>query len=165
MDAPKLVSNEEVHCRVETISKPLLSLDLVTRRNIRAKHFHVAMTYSGLLAGWPVAEFLQGDLDVLPQRYRAIFGEFPVHVLSPNIERIETKSPMSMPGTMQLAFLPKVEIAAFFFSYPPVKNQEMHFSGLIVVWHQDSWEQIPTEESKRKLAEINWDSLARDFEI
>jgi hypothetical protein len=171
MSQPKIASQAEVDAKLEVIYAPLFSLTLPNGRVLKTKDFHTTMTFGRVLGGWPIAAATQGHFDDMPGRYQPIFGKFPVHVILPRIEKMEVKNPFgqetpwSSKESMPLEFLPKIEIAAFFYSFPPVKNQEMHASGLIVVWHQDEREIIPCPESKAKLLELDWNALAQDFEF
>jgi len=97
---------------------------------------------------------------VLPDRLRGIFGGLPFHIIEPTLVFSELASKWH---GREILLLPPVCIAAEFRS-SPARDQSMHASGLIIAWFEDHDSPILTEENRLRLAGVNWEALAVDFE-
>ena len=87
-------------------------------------------------------------LQELPHQARRFFGEWPLHVIPPELA----------PG--EVAF-PPVRIIASFTSGPVRK---MNLSSLVAIWFQHEEFPIPDDAGRAALVAMDWDRLAFDYE-
>ena len=88
-------------------------------------------------------------LEGLPHEARRLFGEWPVHVIPPDLS----------PG--EIAF-PPVRLIASFISGPT--RREMHLSSLVAVWFQHEQFPVPGHAARAALVAMDWERLALDYE-
>ena len=139
---------------------PLLEVTLRSKRRVWARSYFVSETFAGLLEGAPTEESNERVLRVLPDRLRGIFGGLPFHIIEPTLVFSELASKWH---GREILLLPPVCIAAEFRS-SPARDQSMHASALIIAWFQDHDSPILSEENRLRLAGVNWEALAVDFE-
>src|ERR1043165_7662673 len=111
-------------------SEPLLRLTLNSGQRIFARSLHISGTYAGMLEGVPNDEVNSMILGGVPARYRRVFGEHPVYVLPPVIERWEEPHPADRLRQRVIAVMPHTEIAALFESFSFTGQP----SALIIAW-------------------------------
>jgi hypothetical protein len=139
---------------------PLLELTLRSKRKTRARSYFVSETFAGLLEGAPSERANERALRAIPDRLRKIFGGLPVHITEPTLVFSELASEWH---GREILLLPPVCIAAEFRS-SPAKDPSMHASGLIMAWFQDHDSPILSEENRLRLADVDWEAFAADFE-
>lgn len=141
------------------VDLPLITLELSTGRMIRASSLCIEETYAGVLEGYPSSITNDSLLANLPIRAtKTILGPSSVHIIEPQ------RKAEVIPGFYRPAeFLQPYWVAAYFRSSH--MNRGNHASDLILIWFQDKPFPIPSEDALAKLREVNWEQLARDFEI
>ena len=130
----------------------LITLRLETGREISSKRCLFAATYGNLLVGRPGPRADRNHLELLPHNLRSVFGNWPVHIIEPE-RRVSSG----------VEHLPVVEIAALFTSMP--MGSSIDWTGMVLVWHEDSMHPPVSEGNKRKIAAVDWDALAEPFEF
>jgi len=113
-----------------------------------------------MLEGVPNDEVNSMILSSVPARYRRVFGEHPVYVLPPVIEKWDEPHPADRLRQRVVAVMPQTEIAALFESFSSTGQP----SALIIVWHQDEATLTLTDDVRHRLAAVDWQSHAHDFE-
>lgn len=144
--------------------KPLLTLTLNSGHRIFASGLQISRTYQGLLIGFPNDELNNVILRNIPTRYRKVFGELPVYVLPPLIERWEVQDTMDHLRQRVVAAMPKIEIAGLFECDTPVKPTG-EGSALIIAWHQDEAILPLPDEIQHRLQALDWEAHAQNVDI
>jgi len=143
-------------------ARGLLEVTLLTGRTIWATSYHASQTYGQLLEGIRCEMTNRLHLEDLPQRMQSIFGTFPVSMIEPKITLSEHR--LKACPEIPIVMLPEMEFAALFISFPPM-DKAMHASGLIIIWHQDEAYPVISDVSQAKIAAIDWENVAEDFEF
>ncbi len=141
-------------------AEPILEITLNSGQQIFARSLHISGTYDNMWEGAPNDEVNSMIFSGAPARYRRVFGEHPVYVLPPIIERWEERHPADRSRQLVVAAMPPTEIAALFDSF----GSTGELSTLIIAWHQDEASLTLTEDVRQRLAGIDWQSHAREFE-
>lgn len=113
-----------------------------------------------MLEGAPNDEVNSMILGHAAARYRRCFGEHPVYVLPPTIERWEEPHPADRLRQRVVAVMPQIEVAALFESFSSTGQP----SALIITWHQDEATLALADDVRHRLVAVDWQSLAHDFE-
>lgn len=146
---------------METLRRPpLLELTLRSKRRIWARSYFVSETFAELLEGAPSERANERALGAIPDRLGKIFAGLPVHIIEPALVLSELASKWH---GREILLLPPVCIAAEFRS-SPARDPSMHLSGLIMAWFQDHDSPILSEANRLRLADVDWEALAVDFE-
>ena len=130
------------------LTGPLITIQQRARR-LWCYRYVVSLTYEGLMLGGPTEFGNRMQLQALPHEARRLFGEWPVHVIPPELS----------PG--DIAF-PAVRIIASFTSGPT--RPEMHLSSLVAVWFQHEQFPVPGDAARAALVAMDWERLALDYE-
>jgi hypothetical protein len=73
---------------------------------------------------------------------------------------VKILSPISQPRSIDY---PPIRITAEFASLP--MREEMHLSGLIVIWFQNEQFPIPDAAGRAAISSLDWEQLSHDYEI
>ena len=139
---------------------PLLELTLRSKRRIWARSYFVSETFAGVLEGAPSEESNARELRAIPDRLGKFFAGLPVHIIEPALVFSELASKWH---GREVLLLPPVCIAAEFRS-SPAGDPSMQASGLIIAWFQDHDSPILSQANRLRLADVDWEALAVDFE-
>ena len=139
---------------------PLLELTLRSKRRIWARSYFVSETFAGVLEGAPSESANERALRAIPDRLGKFFAGLPVHIIEPALVLSELASKWH---GREILLLPPVCIAAEFRS-SPARDPSMHLSGLIMAWFQDHDSPILSQANRLRLADVDWEALAVDFE-
>jgi len=129
-------------------------------RRAFAAEVHIDRTYAGLLEGTPTEKLNQEILSEVPRTMHRIFGDCPVFVLPPVVQRSTRQHPVL--GVVEDATMPAVQVAMRFVSYEPI-SPGRHASQLVIVWHQDTWSPEIPDFIREQLTRIDWNAVAQDF--
>jgi hypothetical protein len=140
--------------------KSWFELTLNTGHRINAQSIHICNTYEGMLMGVPNDEVNSTILGEAPTHYRRVFGEQPVYVLPPAIERWEEPHPADRSRQRVVAAMPCIEVAGLFVCI----SSKGQLSALIIVWHQDEAALSLSDAVRHRLVAIDWEAHAHDFE-
>lgn len=100
---------------------------------------------------------------LIEARDRALkhFGDaYPITVLDPEITAYDYP-PSGQRRIFKCEALPPISCAAIFDSVPTSRDDGCNSSALIV-WFQSDWG-LPSGDIQRKIGELDWDEIARDW--
>ena len=137
----------------------ILDLQLSTGRRVWAPSLRIESTYSGLHCGYPTRLINDMTLERVPGYATRSLDEWPVHLIEPGRRIVDV--PYARPDSPR-EDLPHCWIVAEFKSLSI--DDESCGSLLYVVWFQDEPFPIPSEAALARLREVDWDSLAKDYD-
>ncbi len=145
------------------LTEPLLNITLASGHQIKAMSLHVNHTYEGQLVGSPCEKINKGHLERLPLAMQKVFGEWPVYIVPPVIERPQ-ENPYPDDPELAPAFFPPLEVAARFECAQPL-SPKMDGSYLIIAWYQHSCPPLMAPNILEQVERISWHEHAKDFEF
>jgi hypothetical protein len=144
----------------------LARIDLVAGRPVELMSLTIALTYGGLLEGYPNARMNDALIAGLGRRRGDGCGSPPVHVIPPPRSRPEPGQGTRMPfGPVET--LPAVYCEGLFRSRPVDGKLDpvLHESLLLVVWFQDDLARPVADFAASAVRGLAWDHLAEDTEL
>jgi len=132
----------------------LLELTLSTGREIHARSFHVSESYAELQFGSPNKNTNEWYLASTPIWSRQIHGDCPVLIITPDYRSSESGDPR----------FPWFRFSAKFGSFEPTVSRHMDASALTLVWFQDELHPPISDAIWPKLAAVDWDEHACEFD-
>ncbi|TYB91316.1 hypothetical protein FXF53_30660 [Micromonospora sp. WP24] len=135
-------------------------------RDIALTEVHLALTYGGLLEGYPMRRLNDMIVGELAQRAARVLPGAPVHVVDPPRTQESDLNSGSLPfGPVES--LPSVIVMGRFSSGPvdDGKDPVLHRSRLVIVWLQDNVALPSSEGASAGLGVVEWERWAEDFEI
>jgi hypothetical protein len=127
----------------------LITIRLLSGRSISCNWCVVTRTYEAFFCREPGEQANKAMFDSLFEEARRVFGDVPVHVLSPPKAASDD--------------YPKIRVSGYFKS--PAIREVTWCSHLILAWFQESACPLVDASNMRRLSEVEWDSLARDCEL
>lgn len=131
---------------------------LNTGRMIRAVSLHIDQTYFGLLAGLPGEKINHEIVSYTQIHAEGLVIGAPILVIDPPRERLSDES---KPHGNHVK-IPEFRIIAEFVS--DVMGTDGVASSLVIAWFEPATEPLMSERTRKRVAEIDWENLARDFE-
>ncbi|AUG77119.1 hypothetical protein CFP65_2279 [Kitasatospora sp. MMS16-BH015] len=142
----------------------LTHLNLTSGRTVDLSRISFSSTYSGLIEGYPCRRLNDAKLTHLLTAARRD-SALPAHLIEPVRHLPDVPAPGGPFGPVEE--LPPVICTATLYSNPvdPDLDTVDHYSGLTVVWFQDTLT-VPThEDTEHPLLGLPWDDLATDLEL
>jgi uncharacterized protein (TIGR02996 family) len=145
-------------------------LHLRSGRAVWLEALDQTLTYAGMLEGTPNREWNDRIIDrALRDAESHRIGSHPPHLISP-----PRRDYLRQPGDMQHVntfsgrripeWLPEVRCIGSFTGLVTVHNPDAHASALTIVWFQEDFAPPLLEPALSQLLDVDWDSLAHDFE-
>ncbi|TDC35204.1 hypothetical protein E1211_16100 [Micromonospora sp. 15K316] len=135
-------------------------------RDIALTEAHLALTYGGLLEGYPMRRLNDMIMGGLAQRAARVLPGAPVHVIDPpRTQESDLKSDSLPFGPVET--LPSVIVMGRFSSGPvdDGKDPVLHRSQLVIVWLQHDAALPSPDAAPPDLSAVEWGRWAEDFEI
>lgn len=139
--------------------------DRITLRSGREIELHElkqSRTYAGVLEGVPTKQFNKRLLNDLRKAYEKNARSTPVVLLTPRETQIDVGGPHPDGKPHKLPF---VTCVARFRSEPFADLEPLGFSELIVIWLQNEFAMPIEPAALDQIVSIEWDKVARDFEV
>jgi len=135
---------------------------LKTKRRIVAESTYFTETYGGLGACSYTDHINEIMMERNLKHLTHVFYGAPIHVIKPNIARTENDDPFD-PGKKRIrAFIPPVLVAAAFASNPIRDGTN---SLLAIAWYQHRYDCFLEDTIRPQIEAIDWNALARDWEL
>ncbi|MFF3412848.1 hypothetical protein ACFYW8_43345 [Streptomyces sp. NPDC002742] len=132
---------------------------LLSGRTIRLTGLRMSSTYGGMLEGYPCKRINDLKVSWLQRQAERAFSSTPVHLVPPSREYPDETAGAFGP----VEVLPSVACAGVFDS--AALDPSMDGSTLVVAWFQPA-PQVPAgEDADLALRGIDWEELARDYEL
>ena len=144
------------------------NLALASGRDVILDRLHQQMTYSGLLEGVPNSRSNDWHIEAALKDAQTLCvdGARP-HLVSPvRRDFLRVPGDMASGGSPRHVpeWLPLVTCVARFRDSTPARDPSKHGSALTVVWFQDEFAPPILEPVLSSLVNLDWNSLAHDFE-
>ncbi|MEU6206840.1 hypothetical protein ABZ814_25010 [Micromonospora musae] len=139
---------------------------LLDGRDIALTEVHLALTYGGLLEGYPMRRLNDMITGGLARRAARVLPGAPVHVINPPRTQEPDPNPDPLPfGPVE--YLPSVIVMGRFSSGPidDGKDPVLHRSHLVIVWLQDDVAMPSPDGAPAGLSIVDWERWAEDFEV
>jgi len=134
-------------------------------RVVRLEALHQEWTYRGLIEGIPIPKINEFRL-AARREWAARLWNAPVHLIPPKY-RDYAQTPGDHTGVVFMGqkpqFLPDVTCYGLFRSKPVAPGFDS--SCLTLFWFQETFGPPLEAEIKQAICEIDWESVAQDFEI
>lgn len=143
---------------------------LLSGRSVTLRLLDQVMTYDGLLEGTPNAETNDWYIAAALRAAKPHCIEGASPFLIPPSRRDYLRTPGDMDDLRKERphripeWLPSVRCIGSFVSTMTVREPEKHGSTLVVVWFQDEYSPPFLEPAASALRQLDWETLAADFE-
>lgn len=132
---------------------------LLSGRTIRLTELRMSSTYRGMLEGYPCKRINDLKVSWLQRQAERAFSSTPVHLVPPSREYPDETAGAFGP----VEVLPSVACVGVFNS--AALDLSMDGSTLVVAWFQPAPEVPAGEDADLALRSIDWEELARDYEL
>ncbi|MFE9881837.1 hypothetical protein [Streptomyces sp. NPDC005784] len=132
---------------------------LLSGRSIRLTELRMSSTYGGMLEGYPCKRINDLKVSWLQRQAERAFSSTPVHLVPPSREYPDETAGAFGP----VEVLPSVACVGVFNS--AALDPSMDGSTLVVAWFQPAPEVPAGEDAGLALRSIDWEELARDYEL
>jgi hypothetical protein len=142
---------------------PLSCTVLSSGRQIELSELRLSSTYGGMLEGYPCQPVNDLKAKGLLRTAERAFPAVPVHLVAPSREYPEQAAGAFGP----VEVLPSVACVGSFRSTAvgPDHDPVLYRSALIVVWFQPTTDVPSGDGADPALRDIDWEGLARDYEL
>ncbi|MFJ8653996.1 hypothetical protein ACIRNU_16800 [Streptomyces rochei] len=152
-----------MHNRPKVPTMSLTRVVLSSGRSVDLTELRLTPTYGGLLEGYPCRPVNDMRIKGLLHTAERMATTTPVHLVQPRREYPDQYAGAFGP----VELLPRVACVGRFSStaLDPANDPVLHRSGLTLVWFQPT-PRVPSAcEAEPALREIDWTTLARDYEV
>ncbi|MFJ8189755.1 hypothetical protein ACIQ8D_08255 [Streptomyces sp. NPDC096094] len=152
-----------MHDRSKVPTMSLTRVVLSSGRSIDLTELRLTSTYGGLLEGYPCRPVNDLRIKALQRTAERMSPTTPVHLVPPHREYPHQYAGSSGP----VELLPRVACVGLFSSavLDPANDPALHRSGLTVIWFQPTPHVPGSCDTEAALRDVDWATLARDYEL